>query len=329
MRLTALLVCTGSLVAAPYALGSRVLAWAGPRAAITTGLGALVGASWSVVVLLLAVIDPPELPAREIPALIGRCVDAAWEFLAHPVGHWPQIVAAVALLALGGRLGYAAMATLLDARRTRRQLERIGTAFGGFTLVESPEPMAYTVGVRHRLVVVSSGLLAELDDGERAAVLAHERAHVRGWHTALLLAARIVVRAFGSFPPARAATRQLVLGLETAADDAAVNEVGDPVIVARALLRLAEQPTPELPASGLGASESDVVMRVRRLTSPDKRRRRSLGMSATGATLLLLISLLMILPATRRTVSAAAVRDEAHEMCHLPHPADVEAASHA
>lgn len=321
IRLVFVLVCTGCLVAAPYALGAKVLGWGGPRATIAMALGALVATATSLVVLLLAVVGPPDLPASDIPNVIGRCVEAAGQFFSHPVNHWPQIIAGFALLALGFRLAYATIATLSDARRTRMDLARIGTPLGGFTVVESPEPLAYTVGLHRRMVVVSSSMLSELTGEERAAILAHERAHVRGWHTALLTVARIVGRAFGSFPPARTATRQLVLGLESAADDAAAGEIGDPVVVARALLRLAERSGPGAPASALAASESDVVTRVRRLTRDDSgsTRRRPLGVLVTATTIVLVTSLLLVLPATRRTVSAAAQGREFHEMCHLPH----------
>lgn len=322
-RVVFVLVCTGCLVASPYLFGSKILGWGGPQAAIAVGLGALVGTASSLGVLLLAVVDPLDLPASDIPDVIGRCVDAAGQFFAHPVGHWPQIIAALALLGLSARLTYAAVTTLFDGRRTRRDLARIGTPLAGFTVVQSPEPMAFTVGLHRRMVVVSSGMLSELTGEERAAVLAHERAHVRGWHTALLTVARIVVTAFGSFPPARMATRQLVLGLEAAADDAAAREIGDPVAVARALLRLAEGSGLGAPAWALGASESDVVTRVRRLTRPgaSTERRRPLGLLVMATTILLVTALLVVLPATQRTVSAAAQGREVHATCHLPHAA--------
>ena len=121
-----------------------------------------------------------------------------------------------------------------------------------------------------------------------------------------LLGARIVVRAFGFFPPARAASRQLVLGLETAADDAAVREIGDPVVVARALLRLVEGSRSGASLSTLGVSESHVMTHVRRLTTARVAPRRALGSLVTALTVVLVTCLVVVLPATRRTVSAAA-----------------------
>ena len=327
-RVIFILVCTGCLAAAPYVFGARLLRWGGPRATIAMALAALVASAASLVVLLLAVVDPPNLPASDLPKLIGRCVEAAGQFFSHPVAHWPQIIAVIALIALAARLGYSAIATLIDARRTRKNLVRIGSPLDGFTIIESAEPLAYTVGLHRRVVVVSNSLLSHLGGAECAAILAHERAHVRGWHTALLTIARIVVRAFGSFPPARTATRQLVLGLESAADDAAARAIGDPLVVARALLRLAERSGPRAPATALGATESDVVTRVRRLTEGGgMKRRRRLGTLVSVVIGALVASLIVVLPATRSTVSAAAQIREAHGMCHLPH-ADGDRAAH-
>ena len=322
IRLGLVLVCTACLMVAPYAFGTRILGWGGPRATIAIALGSIVATASSLVVLLVAVIDPPDVPASGIPHVIGRCVEAASQFFSHPVSHWPQIIAVLALLGLGARFAYAAVATVWEARRTRAQLARIGTPLAGFTVVESPEPLAYTVGLSRRMVVVSSSMLSDLTLDERAAILAHERAHVRGRHTVLLTIARIVGRAFSSLPPVRTATRYLVLGLESAADDAAAKEIGDPVAVARALLRLAERSAKGPPASALGASESDVVTRVRRLTRAEVSmgRRRPLGVLVTGMIIVLVASLLMVLPATRTTVSAVAQGREVHALCHLPHP---------
>ncbi len=181
--LVLVLVCGGGLAASPYTFGSKIIGWGGPRAAIVIGLGALIGIASSVAVLLLAMVDPPNLPAGGIPNVIGRCVDAAGQLFAHPVGHWPRIIAALALLGLGARLAYSAIGTLFDARRTRTDLARIGTPLEGFTVVESSQPMAFTVGLHRPIVVLSSGMLAGFSDDERAAVLAHERAHMQGGGT--------------------------------------------------------------------------------------------------------------------------------------------------
>jgi hypothetical protein len=67
------------------------------------------------------------------------------------------------------------------------------------------------------------------------------------------------------------------------------------------------------------------VTRVRRLTRGVARERsKPLGFLLTCITVVLVASLLVVLPATRRTVSAAAQGREVHAMCHLPHAAEDE-----
>jgi hypothetical protein len=63
-----------------------------------------------------------------------------------------------------------------------------------------------------------------------------------------------------------------------------------------------------------------VVTRVRRLTEEGgTKRRRRFGALVSVVIIALVGSLLVVLPATRSTVSAAAQIREAHGMCHLPH----------
>src|SRR5439155_955967 len=83
-----------------------------------------------------------------------------------------------------------ASTTVLLARRRHRVLLSL-LAHGdpkvpGALVVDSPAAAAYCVpGLRSR-IVISAGALALLDAAELAAVLAHERAHVRARHDLVL-----------------------------------------------------------------------------------------------------------------------------------------------
>lgn len=88
-------------------------------------------------------------------------------------------------------LMYALVQVVRDRRRHRALLalvSRRDSAVPGTLVVDHPGAAAYCVpGVRSSKVVVSAGTLALLDRGELAAVLAHERAHVRERHDLVLL----------------------------------------------------------------------------------------------------------------------------------------------
>jgi Zn-dependent protease with chaperone function len=162
-------------------------------------------------------------------------------------------------------------------------------AAGGLAtqVVASARPFAYTLGGRDGRVVVSRGLLALLDAGEREAVLAHERAHLRLQHHRLLWFARVVSAALGpAIPAAGDAAASLARELEVIADQAAASEVGGRRVVARALAKAAlatATPAPEpSPVLAFGG-ERDLAYRLDRLLEDTERRdRRGVAAAAIG-----------------------------------------------
>lgn len=113
-------------------------------------------------------------------------------------------------------------------------------------------------------VYVTSAALKVLSSVEFAAVLEHERAHLRGRHSLAVSFTTVLRAAFPFVPLYRAAAIVLPRLVEMAADDAAARRT-DRQSVATALLRLAEATTP---AGAFGAGGSTVVSRVRRLVAP-------------------------------------------------------------
>ena len=155
-------------------------------------------------------------------------------------------------------------------------------------VLASRRPIAYSPGGRAGgVVVVSHGLLALLDGQERAAVLAHEFAHLRLGHHRLLRFARVVSTALGpAVPAAGDAAACLARELEVIADQAAASEVGDRRVVARALAKAAlatatatPAPSPVLAFGG----EADVAYRLDRLLEDPRRQdRRGVAAGAIG-----------------------------------------------
>lgn len=159
-------------------------------------------------------------------------------------------------------------------------------------VVASARPFAYTIGGGAGSVVVSRGLLALLDEDEREAVLAHERAHLRLRHHRLLRFAQVVSGALGAAVPAAAeAASSLARELEVIADQAAAGEVGDRRVVARALAKAAlakaapataapaPAPSPVLAFGG----ERELAYRLDRLLEDPRRQdRRGIATAAIG-----------------------------------------------
>jgi len=115
--------------------------------------------------------------------------------------------------------------------------------------------------VRSR-VVVSEGALTTLADTEVAAILTHERAHLRARHDLVLEAFTAVHAAFPRLVRSANALRAVQLLVELLADDAAVRATGRTPL-ARALVACASG---RAPSGALAAGGPSMVLRVRRLS---------------------------------------------------------------
>jgi Zn-dependent protease with chaperone function len=136
------------------------------------------------------------------------------------------LAAGVLLLLLLCWILLAAFAGVVRARRRQRMLLSL-LAHGdpkvpGALVVDHPAATAYCVpGLRSR-IVVSAGALALLDQAELAAVLAHERAHLRERHDLVLLPFTALLQAFRWSAAARQAHAAVSMLVEMHADDRAL-----------------------------------------------------------------------------------------------------------
>lgn len=194
---------------------------------------------------------------------------------------WPLWVLDVAVLALtlliGARLVVAVIRVAVTTRRRRSHHRMLVDLLGvapdavsapactrahGLRILEVAQPLAYCLpGVRSR-VVVSEGALDSLADTEVAAIISHERAHLRARHDLVLEAFTAVHAAFPRFVRSASALDAVQLLVELLADDAAVRAAGRTPL-ARALVTCASGRTP---LGALAAGGPHTVLRVRRLS---------------------------------------------------------------
>jgi hypothetical protein len=183
------------------------------------------------------------------------------------------LAAALALLALLCWVLIAASVAALQARRRQRALLTL-LAHGdpkvpGALVVDYPSAAAYCLpGLRSRSrIVVSVGALELLGRGELAAVLAHERAHLRERHDLVLLPFTALRRAFPRSATCTGAQRAVALLIEMLADDRALR--GRPAReLVSALVRFGTAGACPAPAGALAAAEGEVAARVARLVRP-------------------------------------------------------------
>jgi Zn-dependent protease with chaperone function len=141
-------------------------------------------------------------------------------------------------------------------------------------------------------IVVSSSALSCLAPAELAAVVAHERSHLRGRHDLVLEAFTVLHRAFPRWVSSAAAHHEVQVLVEVLADRAAVR-LGDRRALASALLALAGSRTP---GGALAASGTGVAERVEVLCDTRPHPVQAVLVTLAALALLALPSALVVLP---------------------------------
>lgn len=221
---------------------------------------------------------------------------------------WPVRIVYLAVFALtlvvGVRLAVAVLQVAIATRRRRAHHRMVVDLVGksqkwahaqagdGLRILDVEEPLAYCLpGVRSR-VVVSQGTLTALADDEIAAILSHERAHLRARHDLVLEMFTAVHAAFPRFVRSASALDAVRLLIEMLADDAAVRAAG-PTPLARALVACAAGRTP---SGALAAGGPTTVLRVRRLGGRGNSRLLAGAVYLAAAAVLVVPTIAVVLP---------------------------------
>lgn len=106
-------------------------------------------------------------------------------------------------------------------------------------IVDKGEPLAMAVGGRERTILVSVGLLNELDRDEAEAVLAHELMHLKHHDAEFKVFSKVISRALFFDPFSKFFDPAVHREREYLADEAAGRSTGKPAALASALLRIA------------------------------------------------------------------------------------------
>jgi Zn-dependent protease with chaperone function len=169
------------------------------------------------------------------------------------------VLAVVVTLTVLGRLllsGHLVGTRVRSLRRRHRQMvDLLGSEDAGVRVLAHTAPMVYCVpAVTGSRVVVTAGARERLDDDALAAVLAHERAHLRARHDLVVEAFTVLHDAFPRFVTSRAALAEVRLLVEVLADRAARRRLGPaPLVRALAALVGSTVPPAALAVAGAGA----------------------------------------------------------------------------
>ena len=239
---------------------------------------------------------------------------AGWAVISgHPAAdgvrgdQWVSLtLAAVLASELVGVLVLSGVRTARARRRHRALLELVvqpSAELPDTRLLEHPAPVAFCIPGARPLLVLSSGMVAELDDAQLAAVVAHERAHLSEHHHLLLLPFVAWEAALPVLPAAaraHAAVRDLV---EMRADDVALRSLTGTAprrTLAQAIVAAAEGtggvPVPGGALAVTGGATRARVMRLLEPPSPLPALARWTALAA-ACLLLALPTALLVLPA--------------------------------
>lgn len=253
-----------------------------PRLAIAMWLAACASVVGSAPLVLVAATVPADAIGHGLADLFELCTMMLAE------GPGPAAWAALVVGALVvGRVTGCVAVVLAKARRERRRHAEGLAVLGrpdrelGAVVVDHPEPLVYCLPGRGATTVITTAALRSLHTEQVAAVLAHERAHVRGRHHLVLAAGEAFARAFPFVPLFAGARAEVARLVELRADDVAASR-HPRVQIAAALVGLA---TGRVPAFVMGAGGQSALARVRRMlrpAAPLARRERMAGLAAVA-----------------------------------------------
>ncbi len=204
----------------------------------------------------------------DVGHLLHACAVAVWDSATHPGVPLTTTLGLLAVVLLT-HLARTAAGNAAASRRIRRaqraglELVDEGCAARGYTRVPSEHRFAYCVPGGAGRIVVSTAAERELDHDELAAVLAHERAHLRGRHHLLVQVTHVLAKAV-PFASVRALHDEVCTLVEMAADDQACKD-GDRESLLTALVSLG---TARAAVPGLAVNGAATVARALRLTEP-------------------------------------------------------------
>ncbi|MCP2336328.1 M56 family metallopeptidase [Actinomadura rupiterrae] len=238
-----------------------------PASAVLCWTGAILGLWASLFGLVTLVLFWPPAAGHGFAELLSTCLT--------PHHHrgllWGALASCAVAVLCSVRLSRGvprAWRTVRSRRRHRSMLGLVARAddrHPDVLLLDHPLPVAYCLPAGARSIVISSGARSGLAPDELAAVLAHERAHLRQRHHALLMLLDLSHAALPWLPTLRRAAATVPLLLEMAADDAAVRRHG-PRTVRSALERLTLLPGPSGTLAATGPTSADGPAEDRPLT---------------------------------------------------------------
>lgn len=219
----------------------------------------------------------------------------------HSVGDVATLLPSIVLLL---SLFWVAIGVVRVARAVRELVRRaaLGPGPDDSVIVGGAGVVLAATGLTRPTVIISAGALAQLDDEELAAGLAHERGHIVRRHRWILVYAELC-RALGVFlPGTKAAVAQLTMHLERDADRWALVARNDRLALASAIVKAASSLSrPSTAIVALGGPDDQLTQRLKDLVEPvscERRGPRRAARVVAAASCVAALALTAVVPAT-------------------------------
>ena len=238
-----------------------------PRLGIAAWLALCLSVLSSVMLGAAALSVRLHLVSSDIAEFFRICVTNLRAAYATPGGAATTTIALLVLGVVSVRALWATSTTVrLAARQRRRQLQILDLVARrdpelDVLVLDHPAPAAFCLAGRNRSVVVTSTALGLLSREELGAVLAHERAHLRGRHHLIVALSHGLVRAFPGVPLFAWGHEQVRRLVELAADDHACRNHRRSCVASAILLMAGTVP----PAAALALGSEATQLRLERL----------------------------------------------------------------
>ncbi|MGV9836961.1 M56 family metallopeptidase [Nocardia niigatensis] len=278
--ITALLAAGAALAMIAPAVLSRVDFSGAPVVGMVAWLGAVVTTIGCGVLALIALAWPGDPPGNLLAGTVVRSLAAVEPAVVTWAAGLIMPAVVVGTIVPTGQLARIAIGHRGRGVAMRRRHEelvgilgRVDSAGAKLVRLDHPVPLAYSVAGHGGYVVVTEGLTRCLTDAQWHAVLAHEHAHLRGFHHHILGVCQVLAGAFPRIPLFAAAPAAVTTLVELAADRAAAAST-DPQALYTALRTVAAHGVSTSTAP-LGLIDESLAMRLECLSAAPESRSAS------------------------------------------------------
>ncbi|MBL1073859.1 M56 family metallopeptidase [Nocardia sp. 2] len=305
--ITALLAAGAALALIGPAVLRRADFGAAPAMGMAAWLGAIAATIGCAALALIALAWPGDPPGNLRAGAVVRSLAEVEPIVVTATASLLIPLAVVGAVVPIGQLTRIAIGHHGRGAASRRRHEELVGILGradpgtGVVRLDHPIPLAYSVAGRRGYVVVTDGLTHCLTDAQWHAVLAHERAHLRGFHHHILGGCQVLAGAFPWIPLFAKAPAAVATLVELAADRAAAAAT-DPQALHAALRTVATYGV-SAPMSPLALIDESLAARLECLSAAPE----SSSASRRSATAALLATMLLAPVASVVVVGLSAV----------------------